>query len=393
MARIPFNRPTLTGNELAYIQDAVTSGRISGNGAYTRRCEALLERKFSARRVLLTTSCTDALELASLLIGFDAGDEVIVPSYTFVSTVNAFVLRGATPVFVEIRADTKNIDERLIEEKITRRTRAIFAVHYGGVGAEMDTINAIASRHGLIVVEDAAQGINASYRGRYLGTHGAFGCYSFHDTKNVTCGEGGALVINDPQYIDRAEVLREKGTDRLRFSRGEVDKYTWQDIGSSFVLSEVLAAFLLAQLEHLDEVTAARRRIYDRYADAFADLAQEGFVEMPVIPPDREGNFHMFPLVLRSQQQRDDLIRYLKDLDTIAIFHYVPLHSSPMGQRLGYRVGDLPLTEDISRRLVRLPLYNEMDTATQDVVIGQVRRYAQLARSATDRPPLVGESR
>lgn len=393
---IPFNKPTLTGKELGYIRDAVLGGKLSGDGRYSRRCQELMQAKFSARKVLLTTSCTDAMELAALLLDLKPGDEVIMPSYTFTSTANAFALRGARPVFIDIRPDTKNIDEEQIERKLGPRTRAVVAVHYAGVSCEMDKINEIARRRGLAVIEDAAQGINARYKGRPLGALGTFGCYSFHDTKNLTCGEGGALVINEERFIERAEILREKGTDRARFARGEVQKYTWQDVGSSFLPSELLAAFLLAQLEHMDEVNAARQRLCRRYERAFADLAEQGLIELPVIPPDRESNHHMFYVLLPDQAQRDGLIGHLKEKDIIAIFHYVPLHSSPMGLRLGYEPADLPVTENISLRLVRLPLYNDMTEEEQSEVIAQVRGYLlgrrrqALAREAPAAEPRYG---
>lgn len=373
MKKIPFNRPVFVGKELTYIQEAVCSGRISGDGAFTEKCHRLLEKKFNARKVLLTTSCTHALELASLLLDLKEGDEIIVPSFTFVSTVNAFMLRGAKPVFVDIRYDTKNIDENLIERKITKNTKAIFVVHYAGVACEMQKIIDIANRYKLFVVEDAAHAINAKYKNSYLGTLGTFGCYSFHETKNLICGEGGALVINDERFIERAEILREKGTNRAKFFRGEVDKYTWVDLGSSYLLSDVLAAFLYAQLEKMDEITNFRKKIYDRYLSAFKELEKEKEVELPIISLNSTSNYHIFYLLLSNESVRTEFIKYISERGVACVFHYVPLHTSPMGIKLGYKRGDLPVTEEVSKRLLRLPFYNDITEEEQDYVINHVK--------------------
>jgi len=374
--KIPFNKSCLTGKELEYVADCVRSGKLVGNGEYTRKCEALLEHALRAKKVLLTGSCTDALEMASLLIGLEPGDEVITPSYTFVSTVNAFILRGARPVFVDIREDTLNIDETRIEEKVTERTRAIFPVHYGGVGCEMDAIMDIAGRHDLAVVEDAAQGVNAKYKGRYLGTIGELGAYSFHGTKNYTCGEGGAIVINRDELVERAEILREKGTNRSRFLRGEIDKYTWVDVGSSYLLSDILAAFLYAQLESLDEIRGRRKAVFDLYYRELKPLEEAGALRLPVIPDGCETNYHLFHILLPSEEKRNELMDDLKRAGIQAVFHYIPLHTSPMGARFGCGAGELPVTESISGRLLRLPFYADLQREQQEFVIETVRKYA-----------------
>jgi len=357
---IPFNRPYLSGKELYYIAQSVLGGHTSGDGPFTKKCQKLFEDVFSARKVLLTTSCTSALEMAAMLCEFQSGDEVIFPSYTFVSTVNAFVLRGVKPVFVDIRADTKNMDESLIEQAITERTKAIVPVHYAGIACEMDAIIKIAQKHGLFVIEDAAQGVNARYKGQFLGTLGDFGVYSFHETKNYICGEGGALVINNIEFSERAEILREKGTNRSQFFRGQVDKYTWVDIGSSYVPSDLLAAFLYGQLEHMEDINRQRKFIYELYYEALTPLFDKGLIGLPVIPAYCESNYHMFYILLRDVQQRTDLIAHLKQNNIQAVFHYVPLHSSPMGEHFGYRSGMFPVTENVSDRLLRLPFYYEL---------------------------------
>jgi len=357
---IPFNRPYLSGKELYYIAQSVLGGHTSGDGPFTKKCQKLFEDVFSARKVLLTTSCTSALEMAAMLCEFQPGDEVIFPSYTFVSTVNAFVLRGVKPVFVDIRADTKNMDESLIEQAITERTKAIVPVHYAGIACEMDAIIKIAQKHGLFVIEDAAQGVNARYKGQFLGTLGDFGVYSFHETKNYICGEGGALVINNIEFSERAEILREKGTNRSQFFRGQVDKYTWVDIGSSYVPSDLLAAFLYGQLEHMEDINRQRKFIYELYYEALTPLFDKGLIGLPVIPAYCESNYHMFYILLRDVQQRTDLIAHLKQNNIQAVFHYVPLHSSPMGEHFGYRSGMFPVTENVSDRLLRLPFYYEL---------------------------------
>lgn len=370
--KIPFNKPCLSGNEIHYIEDAISNMHISGDGKYTKLSQKLIEEKFYAKKALLTTSCTHALEMAAILLDIKDGDEVIMPSYTFVSTANAFVLRGAKPVFVDIRPDTKNIDENLIEEKITKRTKAIVPVHYAGVACEMDKIMSLAKKYNLYVVEDAAQGVGAKYKERYLGTIGDIGCFSFHETKNIICGEGGAIVINDEKFIERAEIIREKGTNRSKFFRGEVDKYTWVDVGSSYLPSDILAAFLYAQLESMDKINEARRRIYYKYFDAFKDVQD---VELPFIPENCTSNHHMFYLLMRSENERNNLISYLSEKGIKSVFHYVPLHSSPMGLQLGYKGGDLPVTEEISSRLLRLPFYNDITDESQEYVINSVKNY------------------
>jgi dTDP-4-amino-4,6-dideoxygalactose transaminase len=365
--QIPFNRPYLTGNELLYIEDAINSavrgeGHICGDGRYTHLAQELMESRFSAERVLLTTSGTSALELASFLLDFKPGDEVIVPSYTFSSTVNAIIVAGGTPVFADIEEGTLNIDPEDIKKKVTDRTRAIYPVHYGGVSCAMDEIMEIASKYGLAVVEDAAQGVNAKYRGRYLGTIGDFGCYSFHETKNYICGEGGALLVNtdDPKVIERAEILREKGTNRSKFWRGEVDKYTWVDTGSSYLPSDILAAFLYAQLEKLDEIQESRLSVWNTYYRRLKEFEDEGIIRLPVVPDYAEHNGHLFYVLFCDEQTRDQAMEGLKEQGVHAVFHYIPLHSAPMGQRFGYSVGDLPVTEDLSGRLLRLPMYAGM---------------------------------
>ena len=332
--RIPFNRPGLTGNELRYVADAITQGHAAGDGAFSRRCHAILEETLGAARVLLTTSCTHALEMAALLLDTKPGDEVILPSYTFVSTANAFALRGAKPVFADIRPDTLNLDESRLEELISPRTKAIVPVHYAGVGCEMDAILQIAARHGVAVVEDNAHGLYARYKGRYLGTFGALATQSFHETKNVICGEGGAIVLNDPGMVERAEILREKGTNRSRFYRGQVDKYTWVDLGSSYLMSDILAAFLCAQLEKHEQITAARKRVWDYYYKELSGWAAEHKVQLPYVPPHCEQPYHMFYLVMPSLHARQGLIEHLKSHGILSVFHYIPLHLSPMGARI-----------------------------------------------------------
>ena len=365
--QVPFNRPYLTGNELLYIKDAIDSavrgeGHISGDGRYTRLAQELMESRFGAEKVLLTTSGTSALELASFLLDFKPGDEVIVPSYTFSSTVNAIIVAGGTPVFADIEEDTLNIDPEDIRKKITDRTRAIYPVHYGGVSCAMEEIMETAGNYDLAVVEDAAQGVNAKYRGRSLGTIGDFGCYSFHETKNYICGEGGALLVNtdDPKVVERAEILREKGTNRSKFWRGEVDKYTWVDTGSSYLPSDILAAFLYAQLEKLDEIQKSRLSVWNTYYNRLKEFEDAGIIRLPVIPDYAEHNAHLFYVLFNDEQARDQAMQGLKEQGVHAVFHYIPLHSAPMGQRYGYSEGDLPVTEDLSGRLLRLPMYAGM---------------------------------
>ncbi len=369
---IPFNLASVAGQEKEYVSQAIASGHLAGDGPFTRRCHKLLEEELGVRKVLLTTSCTHALEMAALLFDIKPGDEVIVPSFTFVSTANAFYLRGARPVFVDIRRDTLNMDERLLEERITSRTRAIVPVHYAGVGCEMDTILAVAKKHGLEVVEDNAHGLFARYRGRFLGTFGALATQSFHETKNVTCGEGGALLINDARFADRAEILREKGTNRSLFFRGQVDKYTWVDAGSSYLLSEILAAFLLGQLEAHRGTQATRRRIWERYAAGLSAWAAQNDARLPFIPGHCEQPYHMFYLILPSLEVRQALIAHLKARAISSVFHYLPLHLSGMGRRLGGKDGDCPVTEHVADRLLRLPLYATLNPDDQERVIEAV---------------------
>jgi len=358
--RIPFNRACVAGREVEYARESILSGRTCGDGPFTRRTQEFLERKFAASRVLLTTSCTVALEMAGLLCDLRPGDEVILPSYTFVSTANAVVLRGAKPTFVDIRPDTLNLDERLIEAAITPRTKSIWPVHYAGVACAMDEILEIAARFGLSVVEDAAQGVYAAYKGRWLGTIGTLGCYSFHETKNFSCGEGGALVVNRAELAQRAEIVREKGTNRSQFLRGQIDKYTWVDVGMSSVPSDILAATLLAQLEGMETITARRRELFETYAQLLSPLEHLGRLQLPFIPADCMTNYHMFYVLAANIDERTGLIEHLKRRGIQATFHYVPLHTSPVGRSLGGREGTLPVTENIAARLLRLPLHCEM---------------------------------
>jgi len=360
MNRIPFNRPAIVGKELYYISKAIHEGHSAGDGGFTKKCHTFLEQALGVPRVLLTTSCTHALELAALLLNIEPGDEVIVPSFTFVTTVNAFVLRGAQPVFIDVRPDTLNMDERRLQDLITTHTKAIVPVHYAGVGCDMDAICHIANQHGIPVVEDNAHGLFGKYRDQWLGTFGALATLSFHETKNIICGEGGALIINDPQYIERAEIVREQGTDRKKFFRGEVDKYTWVDLGSSYLPSDILAAFLYAQLEEKDRIQARRREIWEYYYERLQDWAQDCGVQLPFVPPHCEQPYHMFYLLLPSFEHRQALITHLRTRDISSVFHYVPLHLSKMGQQLGGELNDCPVTEDISNRLLRLPFFNDL---------------------------------
>ena len=374
--KIDFNQPTFAGNELAYITAALEARHISGDGEFTRRCQAILEQELGAAKTLLTTSCTHALEMAAHLLEIKPGDEVIVPAFTFVSTVNAFVLSGARPVFIDIRPDTLNIDENQLETLITPRTRAIVPVHYAGVGCEMDSILEIAGRHGIPIVEDNAHGLFGKYKGRSLGSFGALATQSFHETKNVTCGEGGALVINDPRYIERAEIIREKGTNRSRFFRGQVDKYTWVDIGSSYLPSDILAAFLYAQLERRAQIQAARRMIwetYDRGLQAWSDACG---CQRPFVPAYCEQPYHMYYLLTPSLEFRQALIDYLKARSILSVFHYLPLHLSEMGRQFNGRPGDCPVTESVSDRLLRLPFHNSLSKADLAAVIDAITQFS-----------------
>lgn len=357
MQMIPFNKPYMTGRELWHIAQAHTNGHLSGDGQFTKNCHGWLEQHTGSRRALLTHSCTAALEMAALLADLQPGDEVIMPSYTFVSTANAFVLRGAVPVFVDIRPDTLNIDESKIEAAISSRTRMIVPVHYAGVACEMDTIMDIAARHKLIVVEDAAQGIMSTYRGRPLGSIGHMGAYSFHETKNIIAGEGGALLVNDPLYAERAEIIREKGTNRSQFFRGQVDKYTWVDIGSSYLPGEVIAAFLWAQMQEAQQITARRLTLWENYHTALAHLESAGQLRRPIVPQACTHNAHMYYILLESVQQRADVIAHMKTLGVSSVFHYVPLHNAPAGLRFSRSAANLPHTEQLSERLLRLPLW------------------------------------
>lgn len=362
MTAIPFNRPYVTGHEFHFIAQAHRNGALAGAGSFTGRCQERLESIFGSARALLTHSCTAALETAALLAELREGDEVIMPSYTFTSTANAFVLRGAVPVFVDIRADTLNIDETLVEQAITARTRAIVPVHYAGVACEMDTILSVADRHGLMVVEDAAQAFGATYKGRPLGSLGALGCLSFHKTKNVISGEGGALLVNDTALIERAEVLREKGTNRSAFFRGDVDKYTWCDVGSSYVPGEIIAAFLWAQLEQANWIRERRLALWNAYHAALAELEGEGLLRRPIVPASCGHNAHMYYVLLPSLGNRTEVIRRMRGEGINPVFHYVPLHSSPAGRRFGRAASSMEHTDGLSERLLRLPLWIGVDT-------------------------------
>lgn len=373
--KIPFNQPTVVGNEHRYIAQAVANGHISGDGLFTRRCQDYLERELCVPKVLLTTSCTHALEMAAILLSIQPGDEVIVPSFTFVSTINAFVLRGAKPVFIDIRPDTLNMDESQLERRITPKTKAIVPVHYAGVGCEMDVILQIAEKFGVAVVEDNAHGLFGKYKGKHLGTFGCLAAQSFHETKNFSCGEGGALLINDPKLIERAEIIREKGTNRSRFFRGMVDKYTWVDIGSSYLPSDILAAFLLAQLEARELIQEKRKRIWEFYNNGLQDWAYENGVSLPSIPKYCDQPFHMFYLILPSLEDRQALIEHLRRHGILSVFHYLPLHLSEKGKQFGGKEGDCPITEYISDRILRLPFYNHLSDVDQTSIISTIKDY------------------
>ncbi len=375
MSDICFNRPFTVGKEFEYIQQAIENMDLSGDGAITKKCHAYLEQILGVPKVLLTTSCTHALEMAALLLDIKPGDEVIVPSFTFVSTVNAFVLRGACPVFSDVRPDTLNLDEAKLEQLITPRTKAIIPVHYAGVGCEMDAILEIANRYGIAVVEDNAHGLFAKYKGKFLGRMGCMATQSFHETKNFTCGEGGALLINDPHHIERAEIIREKGTNRSRFYRGQVDKYTWVDIGSSYLPSGILVAFLYAQLEGREEIQSRRRRVWEYYNEHLQDWAQSQGVRLPIVPDYCEQAYHMFYLLMPSLEKRQALIDHLKAQGISSVFHYLPLHLSDMGRRFGGKEGDCPVTESVSNRLLRLPFYNDLTEADQARVVAAIQNF------------------
>ncbi len=372
---IPFNRPPFTGREIDYIKEAVANGKICGDGAFTKKCNAWIEAKTGIPHALLTTSCTHALEMAALLTEIKSGEEVIMPSYTFVSTADAFVQRGAKIVFVDVRPDTMNIDETKIEAAITPNTKAIVPVHYAGVSCEMDTINAIAKKHGLFVVEDAAQGVMAYYKGKALGTIGDFGCYSFHETKNYSMGEGGAILIKDSQAAEQAEIIREKGTDRSRFFRGQVDKYTWVDYGSSYLPSDMNAAYLYAQLELAEEINNDRLATWNRYKNGLQSLEDEGVLALPTVPEGCTHNAHMFYIKAKSLAERTELIAHLKANGVGSAFHYIPLHSAPAGKRFGVFHGEDKYTTAESEKLLRLPMFYGLTEAETDTVIKSVKSF------------------
>ncbi|MGB2910982.1 MAG: dTDP-4-amino-4,6-dideoxygalactose transaminase [Anaerolineales bacterium] len=372
---IPFNKPSLTGDELNYLTQAIEKYHISGDGIFTSKCHQWLEKHFKIPKALLTTSCTHALEMTAFLLNVKPGDEVIIPSFTFVSTVNAYVNRGATPVFIDIRPDTLNLDEELLDRLISPRTKAILPVHYAGVGCEMDAILEIAEEHHIPVVEDNAHGLFGKYKGEYLGTFGCLATQSFHETKNITCGEGGALLINDPHFIERAEILREKGTNRSRFFRGQVDKYTWVDIGSSYLPSDMLAAFLYAQLESYETIQLKRQKIWEYYHANLKDWAEGNGVRLPYVPNYCQQPYHMYYILLPSLEIRQGLIEHLKAARILSVFHYLPLHLSDMGRKFGGKIGDCPVTENLSDQLLRLPFYNTLTIDEQERVINAILEY------------------
>jgi dTDP-4-amino-4,6-dideoxygalactose transaminase len=373
--KVDFNRPVIVGKEFEYMRQAIENGHISGDGPFTKKCHAFFEKELGVQKALLTTSCTHALEMSAILLDIQPGDEIIIPDFTFVSTINAFVLRGARPVFLDIRADTLNLDESRLEEAITPRTKAIVPVHYAGVGCEMDSIMDSARRNNVAVVEDNAHGLFGKYKGKYLGTFGSMASQSFHETKNFTSGEGGALLINDPILVERAEIIREKGTNRSRFFRGQVDKYTWVDIGSSYLPSDILAAFLLAQLEQREKIQLHRKQVWEMYHAGLKDWADTHAVQLPCIPDGCEQSYHMFHLLLPSLELRQKLISYLRERGIYSVFHYLPLHLSDMGQSFGGKIGDCPVTERVSDQLIRLPFHNGLTGAEQEQVIDLLREF------------------
>jgi dTDP-4-amino-4,6-dideoxygalactose transaminase len=375
MIRVDFNRPITVGNEFEYMRQAMENVHISGDGAFTKKCHTFLESQLGVTKALLTTSCTHALEMSAILLDVKPGDEVIIPDFTFVSTVNAFVLRGAKPIFLDIRPDTLNLDESTLAAAITPHTKAIVPVHYAGVGSEMDVIVDIANRHHIAVVEDNAHGLFGKYKGKFLGTFGSMATQSFHETKNFSCGEGGALLINDPVLAERAEIIREKGTNRSRFFRGQVDKYTWVDIGSSYLPSDLLAAFLYAQFEQHEKIQSHRKNVWDMYDSALKDWAEKHGVQLPCIPNDREQAYHMFYMLLPDLRLRQKLITHLRERDIYSVFHYLPLHLSDMGQSFGYHAGDFPVTEQVSDQLIRLPFYNDLTSNDQEQVIDAIMEF------------------
>lgn len=366
---VDFNNPIPVGKELEYIKQAIQSGHISGDGAFTKKCHAFLEGELGVPKVLLTTSCTHALDMTAILLNIQPGDEVIIPDFTFVSTVNAFVLRGAMPVFVDIRPDTLNLDEGKLEEAVTPRTKVIVPVHYAGVGCEMDEIMEIANRHKLVIIEDNAHGLFGKYKGKYLGTFGAMAAQSFHETKNFNCGEGGALLINDKELVERAEIIREKGTNRSRFFRGQIDKYTWVDIGSSYLPSDILAAYLYGQLEQREKIQSHRKVLWETYYTGLKDWAGKHDVQLPIIPEHCEQSYHMFQILMPNLELRQKMIMYLKEREILSVFHYLPLHLSDMGRSFGGNPGDCPVTERISDQLIRLPFHNVLTGAEQEEVM------------------------
>lgn len=369
---LPFNKPYSSDKEFIYMKDAISRGKISGDGFYSKKVHDFIERKFGTKKALFVNSGTAALDMSAILIDLKPDDEVIMPSYTFVSTANAVLLRNAKIVFAEIEPDTLNIDPYDIENKITDKTKAIYPVHYAGVSCKMDEIIKIADQNNLIVVEDAAQGVNAKYKNRYLGTIGTIGCYSFHETKNYICGEGGAILINKLEYIERAEIIREKGTNRNKFFRGEIDKYTWVDIGSSYIGSDLLAAYLWAQFEKLDEIQRRRKTIFDLYYNGLKHLEDKGILHLPKIPSYAESNYHMFYIIVENESIRNKTLKLLRESKIHAVFHYIPLHLSQMGQKLGYNTGDLPLTEDLSSRIIRLPFYFELSDSEINYIVNKI---------------------
>ena len=383
-ASIPFNKPVIAGKELFYIAQAVTFGNIGGDGFFTEHCARLLEERFGIHKVLMTPSGTAALEMAAMLCDLGPGDEVIMPSYTFVSTANAVARLGARPVFIDICRDTLNMDPDLLEAAVTERTRAVMPVHYAGVGCDMDRITTIARKFDLKVIEDAAQAVNAFVRGQALGSIGHLAAFSFHETKNFTCGEGARLCINSPTFVERAEIIRDKGTNRKQFFRGLVDKYTWVEVGSSYVPSEVACAFLYAQLEMLEPISQRRQQVYEFYRYLLEPLARQGWLELPHIPADCQSNYHLFHILLRDRRTRDELLTYLQERGILAVFHYVPLHCSPMGRRYGYREGELPNTEELSGRLLRLPFFHDLTREDQMRVVDTVTDYFQGAGTTAE---------
>lgn len=384
--RIPSNKPFFAGRELSYLAQVIASGAVSSDGYFTRECSRLLEERFAVYKVLMTPSCSAALEIAASLCELGPGDEVILPSFTFVSTANAVVRLGARPVFVDIRSDTLNLDETQIERAVTSRTRAVFPVHYGGVGCEMDYIMGVARKHNLLVVEDSAQGVGAFYKGRALGSLGHLGAYSFHHTKNYSCGEGGALCVNTPELVERAEVIRDKGTNRARFLRGEIDRYTWVDVGSSHVPSEIVCAFLYAQLEALRPITERRREVCEFYDRHLLPLAERGLLRLPLTPDGCRSNYHIYYVLLPDEATRNALMTHLNQNGIAAVSHYVPLHTSPTGRRFGYREGDLPVTEELSGRLLRLPAYPDLTEEEQTYVVRQMSKFLHGASTFAPRP-------